>query len=592
MTKNNIKHKNLHPETLAQPGAIKQDISYQEENLIYLMETHPENPTNHLSKAIHITGKINIHALDTSINKIIETNPNLRAQYQKDENTNKYNKYIIPHNTNNINNKNNANPKIKKSKNQKIKILDIKDNTPEQQEKLILNLSIKPYKINEYPLIRCYLLQKKNNESVLILSMSHLIGDGYSAYLIFGLIQCIYNFIINPLPYTNKKYLDKFLFGLTELFYSYIFKPLALVISPNYQKWANQRLANIYSTTIHAITQTKLSAYNLMCQRQINYIKNSDHPAYQYFSRLTQYAEFNPPQKTNKNIKKTNINLFSTSIPEIEKNVIKALSKRYKAQTPRVLLSLYHLTLYYYAKKACAVRTLNYHRRKNEVYSIGYFAQDMISFCGNLQPDHNFQQIISGVKDHFVIQKNLDKQGLRPAQIPASICFNRAKSPLRTEFNYIQGQSFELNLSNLKTQSDNKLQAEGINETWHAPIKDQYGYNIELSMYINNTNDDITVQIISAQHAYPESFAKGFYQSYLDNIKRVWFLNNTQLGTLFDVDTTSLILPDLSKDQEDKNKPKSNFIKKIASNPFMTACALLAIISAVKINYKSQNIMR
>jgi hypothetical protein len=578
MTKNNIKHKNSHPETLAHPGAIKQDISYQEENLIHLMETHPENQTNHLSKTINITGKINIHALNISINKIIETNPNLRAQYQKDKNTNKYNKYIIPYNINGIN--------------PKIKILDIKDNTPEQQEKLILNLSTKPYKINEYPLIRCHLLQKKNNESVLILSMSHLIGDGYSAYLIFGLIQCIYNFIINPLPYTNKKYLDKFLFGLTELFYSYIFKPLALVISPNYQNWANQRLANIYSTTIHAITQTKLSAYNLMCQRQLNYIKNSDHPAYQYFSRLTQYAEFNPPQKINKNINKTNIHLFSTSIPEIEKNAIKALSKRYKAQTPRVLLSLYHLTLYHYAKKACAVRTLNYHRRKNEVYSIGYFAQDMISFCGNLQPDHNFQQIISGVKDHFVIQKNLDKQGLRPAQIPASICFNRAKSPLRTEFNYIQGQSFELNLSNLKTQSDNKLQAEGINETWHAPIKDQYGYNIELSMYINNTNDDITVQIMSAQHAYPESFAKDFYQTYLDNIKRVWFLNNTQLGTLCNVDTTSLILPDLSKDQEDKNKPKSNFIRKIISNPFMTACAVLAIISAVKINYNSQDLMR
>lgn len=555
---------NLDSDTLTFLTAKKQPMSYQEANLAYLMDKHPDNPTNHLSKAVQITGDINKNALEVSINKIIELNPNLRAFFKFSEKNKKFQKYILPYNP-------------QDTKIEYIKYIDARNNTKQEQKTILNDLLAKPYKINQYPLIGTYIIKTDEKSSTLILSMSHLIGDGYSAYLIFGLIECIYNFITNPLPYTNRRSIDILLFGLTETLYYYLIKPLAQRISPNYQTWANQNLANLYCSTIQTITNNKLLAYSQMCQRQINYIQNSDHPAYQYFGRITQYAEFNPKQKLkdNNNINKTHIHLFTTEIPELEKKIIKALSKRYKAQTPRILIALYHLTLYYYAQKSCAVRTLNYHRRKSEIYSVGYFAQDMISFCGNLLPNHNFQQIVSGVKDHFLIQKTLDKQGLRPAQIPASLCFNKDNSPLQTEFNYIQGLSFKLKLNYLDTKSDNNLQDESILQTWQAPINNIYGYNIELSMYINNSQDKMTVQIMSAKHAYPESFATEFHKTYLDNIKRVWALNNTPLNALCQTDISSLPTLDSLETQEQES---NSLISTITSHPVMTACTIFAII--------------
>lgn len=569
---------NLDSDTLTFLTAKKQPMSYQEENLAHLMTKQPENPTNHLSKAVEITGNINQNALEISINKIIELNPNLRAFFKFSEKNQKFQKYILPFNP-------------KETKLEYLKYIDATNQTEIEQSSVINKLLAKPYKINQYPLIGTYVIKTGEKSSTLILSMSHLIGDGYSAYLIFGLIECIYNFITNPLPYTHRKPIDILLFGLTETLYFYLIKPIAQRISPNFQNWANQNLANLYCSTVQTITNNNLLAYSQMCQRQINYIQNPDHPAYQYFGRITQYAKFHPKQKLkDNNINKTHIHLFTTEIPELEKKIIEALSKRYKAQTPRILISLYHLTLYYYAQKSCAVRTLNYHRRKNETYSVGYFAQDMISFCGNLLPNHNFQQIVSGVKDHFLIQKTLDKQGLRPAQIPASLCFNKDNRPLQTEFNYIQGLSFKLNLNYLDTKSDNNLQDESIQQTWQAPIKNTYGYNIELSMYINNSQDKMTVQIMSAKHAYPESFAEEFYNTYLDNIKRAWALNNTPLNALCQTDVSSLpTLESLDKKENNNN----SIYNALTSKPVMTACTIFGIIGiAHSMNINPKNIFK
>ena len=72
----------LSEETLASIGAKKQPVSYQEENLAYIIKSYPTNPTNHLSKAIEINGAVDENALSVSVSKIVSLNPNLRSFYQ------------------------------------------------------------------------------------------------------------------------------------------------------------------------------------------------------------------------------------------------------------------------------------------------------------------------------------------------------------------------------------------------------------------------------------------------------------------------------------------------------------------------------
>ena len=615
----------LSEETLALIGAKKQPVSYQEENLAYIIKSYPTNPTNHLSKAIEINGAVDENALSISISKIVTLNPNLRSFYQLKDHLEKYE---IPTDFNK-----NEFFNLSKFSQPKLDIIDVTDKDEDSQKQVLEKTLAKTYAIDEFPLMRAHLIKISNKKSYLVLSMSHMVGDGYSAFLIFGLVECIYNFIVKPIPQTNKELLNKFLFGLSEVLYHHALKPIALRINPRFQNWANEKLADLYCSTMQTIAKSKLLPYTKMCERQQAYRKNLDHPGFLYFGRLSQYSDFKPTAHLRRleesgastqtaitntststctdingssygindslgepyeitpstDLSLAQIHLFTTEIPKEKVMLLNKLAKRYNAQTPRLLLALFHLTLYSYSKKACAVRTINHHRRSNEVYSIGYYAQDMVSFCGNLKKDHTFKQIISAVKDHLLIQKNLDENSLRPAQIPASLCFNQAGKPLKTEFNFMKDMSFKLNLKRLKTKSDNNLQSDSINTTWYAPIKGKYGYDIELSMYVNQSDDQINIQIMSAKRAYPEDFGKEFFETYLDNIKRGWFLNDTPIGALCKTDASDLVLPDLEDQDIDTNQSWAlSPFKKLRQSPAITACLAFGVICAANYYIKHQ----
>ena len=571
----------LNEETLTPLGAKKQPTSYQERNLAYLMHKAPQNPTNHLSKAIEITANknnLNINALQISINKVIELNPNLRAVFIQNLENN-VNKYILPYD-----------PNIKLLKQQ-----DIINLSEQEKKNRIETLLKKPFMIGEYPMIRAHLLKTDAKKYYLILSMSHMLGDGYSSFLIFGLIQHIYNFIVRPVPYYDNKIIYTLCFSLGDILYNKLFIPVITNFYPGYQNLADQYSANIFCSAMQTYINHQKASYKNMCERQKNYLKNKNHPAYCYFQSKVQYASFTHDFKKNPshtNSPQTAIHLFTTQMSEAEIEILKKISKKYKASTPRLLLTLFHLTLYYYSKRPCVVRTLDHHRRANESYSIGYFAQDIISFCGNLTPEHTFQQMLNGVKDHFLIQKTLDQNNFRPSQIPASYCFNSANKPLETEFNYIQDLNFKINLQNLETKSDNNLQDESILETWNSPIHNEYGYNIAFSMYVNNTAGKISIQIISAKHLYKHSFSSDFYQTYLDNIKRVWFLNNTPISILCKTDASNL---EIQKENESSDENLSlslsdQFKKSLSNNtPSFGSCAILTALSitgiAIAANY-------
>ena len=149
--------------------------------------------------------------------------------------------------------------------------------------------------------------------------------------------------------------------------------------------------------------------------------------------------------------------------------------------------------------------------------------------------------------------------------------------------------SFKLNLKRLKTKSDNNLQPDSINTTWYAPIKGKYGYDIELSMYINQSDDQTNIQIMSAKRSYSEDFGKEFYETYLDNIKRVWFLNDTPIGALCKTDASALTLPD-PEDQDSNEKSSWAFspLRKLRQSPAKTACLAFGVVCAANYYIKYQ----
>ena len=172
-------------------------LSYSQERLWFLDQLYPGSPLYNIPTAVRLKGTLNYEALTNSVNKIIERHESLRTRF------------ILAGET----------PMQSVSAQLKIDIplIDLSDLPEDEKQDEVTRRSNaeaqKPFNLSSGPLIRLTLLKTAPQEHVLLLTMHHIISDGWSVGVFIREVGLFYNAEISgqqaslpPLPIQYPDY--------------------------------------------------------------------------------------------------------------------------------------------------------------------------------------------------------------------------------------------------------------------------------------------------------------------------------------------------------------------------------------------------
>ncbi len=158
--------------------------SFAQTRMWLLQELEPESYVYHNYQAISLTGKLNIIALENSINEIFNRHEVLRTSFVTVEGQPVQviiSNYIF-----------------------KLPVFDL-SNLPEtdkknRTEKILIEEGQRPFDLSKGPLMRCALLKLAKNEHLLSLNIHHIIGDGWSGGILIREIATLYKAFCDGKP--------------------------------------------------------------------------------------------------------------------------------------------------------------------------------------------------------------------------------------------------------------------------------------------------------------------------------------------------------------------------------------------------------
>ncbi|NET13338.1 MAG: amino acid adenylation domain-containing protein, partial [Okeania sp. SIO1H6] len=171
-------------------------VSFGQKRLWFLQQLQPENYAYNESGVFNCRGKLNIIALEQSLNEIIRRHEVLRTYFAME--TGEPVQVILP------------------SLTLKLPVADLRSISENEREvkvkQLIEKETLQPFDLTQAPLIRLSLLQLTENEYVLIFVVHHIINDAWSSGLFFREIEALYEAFSNnqpsPLPELSIQYAD------------------------------------------------------------------------------------------------------------------------------------------------------------------------------------------------------------------------------------------------------------------------------------------------------------------------------------------------------------------------------------------------
>ncbi|MBD2040238.1 non-ribosomal peptide synthetase [Microcoleus sp. FACHB-672] len=169
-------------------------LSFSQQRLWFLDQLDPGNPTYNIPAAIRLAGKLNVGALEQSFNEVIKRHEVLRVTFATvDEQP-----VQIIHPPGNF----------------KLSVLDLttSPNQDFQIQSLIIEEVKRPFELAKEPLLRVSLLHLNDSEYVVILTMHHIIADGWSMGIFIEEIAALYQAFSSgkpsPLPELSIQYPD------------------------------------------------------------------------------------------------------------------------------------------------------------------------------------------------------------------------------------------------------------------------------------------------------------------------------------------------------------------------------------------------
>ncbi|MEH2261606.1 non-ribosomal peptide synthetase [Nostoc sp.] len=168
-------------------------LSFAQQRMWFLSQLDKESPFYNESCQLRIVGKLSVTALEQSIDEIIRRHEALRTTFVVREG--------IPFQEISA-----------ESFNLNITVVDLQGLPEASVQQIVTQEVRKPFNLGSVPLLRATLLRQKVESHLLILTMHHIITDGWSMGIFFKELEVLYDAFTkgqpNPLPELTIQYAD------------------------------------------------------------------------------------------------------------------------------------------------------------------------------------------------------------------------------------------------------------------------------------------------------------------------------------------------------------------------------------------------
>ncbi|MEM1391731.1 MAG: amino acid adenylation domain-containing protein [Cyanobacteria bacterium P01_H01_bin.150] len=151
-------------------------LSWAQERMWFFEQLEGSSATYNIPAAFSVSGNLNINTLEQTLSEIVRRHEVLRTTFQTQDN--EAVQVIHPEVTTNIN------------------VVDLQEYSESEHQTLVRELAQKeadtPFNLEVAPLIRCSLLKLDTTEYVLLLTMHHIVSDGWSMGVLVKEICTIY----------------------------------------------------------------------------------------------------------------------------------------------------------------------------------------------------------------------------------------------------------------------------------------------------------------------------------------------------------------------------------------------------------------
>lgn len=192
------------PISKVETATSQHPLTFTQQQLWFINQLQPGTATYNIPVAIHLTGKLNVPALVRSLNEIIQRHDILRTSFEvvNGEPIQKVADAIAL----------NARSAIAFS----LPEIDLRHLADEQQQTELQKLSLQEaqssFDLGQAPLLRAKLLHLQAEQSILILTLHHLVGDGWSIKILVQELSAIYQALsagrLSQLPQLPLQYTD------------------------------------------------------------------------------------------------------------------------------------------------------------------------------------------------------------------------------------------------------------------------------------------------------------------------------------------------------------------------------------------------
>ena len=145
-----------------EPG-VEVPLSFAQQRLWFLEQLQPGNPVYHLPTAVRVTGPLDVPALEHTFAAITDRHEILRTTFSDDGSRQVIAPFSPPH----------------------VPAVDLSDLSSDQREvemrRRIREEAVRPFNLSEGPLLRTLLLRLGENDHVMVMTMHHIISDGWSS---------------------------------------------------------------------------------------------------------------------------------------------------------------------------------------------------------------------------------------------------------------------------------------------------------------------------------------------------------------------------------------------------------------------------
>ncbi|HET8844323.1 MAG TPA: amino acid adenylation domain-containing protein, partial [Ktedonobacteraceae bacterium] len=181
-----------------QPGArpTPLPLSFAQQRLWFLDQLEPASPRYNITGAVRLQGQLNEQAFSASIQALLQRHESLRTSFGSQQG--------VPCQV--------IAPTLQLS----LPLVDLTGLAPEQHDRLVHELArqeaLQPFVLQVGPLLRGWLLRTSPEHHVLVLSLHHIITDGWSMQVLISEVTRLYSHLLHqpsaPLPPLPLHYAD------------------------------------------------------------------------------------------------------------------------------------------------------------------------------------------------------------------------------------------------------------------------------------------------------------------------------------------------------------------------------------------------